>query len=164
MIYPVKLFSDPTNAVRRDDAGIRSHDVETSTGEMIQSWAPGSMVVKAFNTLGAATMADPASAGGPMTIPIAGNNASAKARIAELVTGIGFDVVDMGDISAAHAIEQMADRTRKRGCFGDHHSTTIFGQYQKISAYKSICFFVYFRFGFCTSRSPVRQSRSERRV
>ena len=102
-----KIILDPTNAVRRDDAGIRSHDVETSTGEMIQSWAPGSMVVKAFNTLGAATMADPASAGGPMTIPIAGNNASAKARIAELVTGIGFDVVDMGDISAAHAIEQM---------------------------------------------------------
>jgi 8-hydroxy-5-deazaflavin:NADPH oxidoreductase len=102
-----KVILDPTNAVRRDEAGIRSHDVETSTGEMIQSWAPNSMVVKAFNTLGAATMADPASAGGPMTIPIAGNDALAKARIAELVTGIGFEVVDMGDIAAAHAIEQM---------------------------------------------------------
>jgi len=65
------------------------------------------MVVKAFNTLGAGTMADPASAGGPVTIPIAGNDADAKAVIAGLVTGIGFEVVDMGDISAAHAIEQM---------------------------------------------------------
>lgn len=102
-----KIILDPTNAVRLDDAGIRYHDVETSTGEMIQGWAPNAMVVKAFNTLGAGTMANPASAGGPMTIPIAGNDAAAKARIASLVTGIGFEVVDMGNISAAHAIEQM---------------------------------------------------------
>ncbi len=52
-------------------------------------------------------MANPASAGGPVTIPIAGNDADAKVVIAGLVTGIGFEVVDMGDISAAHAIEQM---------------------------------------------------------
>jgi hypothetical protein len=102
-----KIILDPTNAVRLDEAGMRHHDVMTSTAQMIQSWAPKAMVVKAFNTLGAATMADPASAGGPMTIPIAGNDASAKAVIAGLVTGIGFEVVDMGDITAAHAIEQM---------------------------------------------------------
>ena len=102
-----KIILDPTNAVRRDDAGLRYHDVETSTAQMIQSWAPSAMVVKAFNTLGAGTMAEPASAGGPVTIPIAGNDESAKAVIARLVTGIGFEVVDMGDITAAHAIEQM---------------------------------------------------------
>jgi predicted dinucleotide-binding enzyme len=81
--------------------------VETSTGEMVQSWAPDAMVVKAFNTLVSATMADPASAGGSMPILIAGNDASAKMRVASLVTGIGFEVVDMGDITAAHVIEQM---------------------------------------------------------
>ena len=52
-------------------------------------------------------MANPTSAGGPMTIPIAGNDAEAKAVIAGLVTGIGFEVVDMGDISAARFIEHM---------------------------------------------------------
>ena len=102
-----KIILDPTNAVRRDESGIRYHDVETSTGQMIQNWAPNAMVVKAFNTLGSGTMADPASGGGPMTIPIAGNDAAAKAVISGLVTGIGFEVVDMGDITAAHAIEQM---------------------------------------------------------
>jgi predicted dinucleotide-binding enzyme len=81
--------------------------METSTGEMVQGWAPDAMVVKAFNTLVSATMADPASAGGSMSIPIAGNDASAKMRVASLVTGIGFEVVDMEDITAAHAIEQM---------------------------------------------------------
>ena len=102
-----KIILDPTNAVRVDDTGIRHHDVETSTAQMIQSWAPNAKVVKAFNTLSAGTMADPASAGGPMTIPIAGNDAAAKTVIAGLVTGIGFEVVDLGDITAAHAIEQM---------------------------------------------------------
>jgi hypothetical protein len=74
---------------------------------MIQAWAPNARVVKAFNTLGSDTMANPASAGGPVTIAIAGNDTDAKAVIAGLVTGIGFEVVDMGDISAARFIEQM---------------------------------------------------------
>jgi predicted dinucleotide-binding enzyme len=102
-----KIILDPNNAVRLDDAGMRHLAVETSAAEMIQSWAPNAKVVKAFNTLGAGTMANPASAGGPVTIPIAGNDAAAKAVIAGLVTGIGFEVVDMGDLSAARFIEQM---------------------------------------------------------
>jgi hypothetical protein len=102
-----KIILDPNNAVRLDDAGMRHLDVETSAAEMIQSWAPNARVVKAFNTLGSDTMANPASAGGPVTIAIAGNDADAKAVIAGLVTGIGFEVVDMGDLSAARFIEQM---------------------------------------------------------
>ena len=102
-----KIILDPNNAVRINDAGMREMDVQTSTAQMIQSWAPNARVVKAFNTLGAGTMEDPGSAGGRVTIPIAGNDADAKAVIAGLVTGIGFDVVDMGDISAAHVIEGM---------------------------------------------------------
>jgi hypothetical protein len=74
---------------------------------MIQSWAPNAMVVKALNTLSSETMANPASAGGTVTIPIVGDDANAKAAIAELVTGLGFDVVDMGGIEFAHALEQM---------------------------------------------------------
>ncbi|MDH3419513.1 MAG: NAD(P)-binding domain-containing protein [Gammaproteobacteria bacterium] len=102
-----KIILDPNNAVRINAAGMREMDVQTSTAQMIQDWAPNARVVKAFNTLGAPTMADPSSAGGPVTIPIAGNDAGAKAVIASLVTGIGFEVVDMGDISAAHVIEGM---------------------------------------------------------
>ena len=102
-----KIILDPNNAVRINAAGMREMDVQTSTAEIIQSWAPNAKVVKAFNTLGAGTMANPSSAGGRVTIPIAGNDADAKAVIASLVTGIGFDVVDMGDISAAHVIEGM---------------------------------------------------------
>ncbi len=102
-----KIILDPNNAVRINSAGMREHDVQTSTAQMIQSWAPNARVVKAFNTLGAGTMANPSSAGGPVTIPIAGDDADAKAVVASLVTGIGFEVVDMGDLSAAHVIEGM---------------------------------------------------------
>jgi predicted dinucleotide-binding enzyme len=102
-----KIILDPTNAVRRDPDGMRHHAVETSAGELIQSWAPQARVVKAFNTLGSGTMEDPSSAGGPVTIPLAGNDPAAKAVVAELAKGIGFEVVDMGPISAAHVLEGM---------------------------------------------------------
>jgi len=102
-----KIILDPTNAVRRDENGIRYHAAETSVGEMIQGWAPNARVVKAFNTLSSETMADPSSAGGTVTIPIVGNDPEAKAVVSGLVTGIGFDVVDMGTIESAHALEQM---------------------------------------------------------
>jgi len=102
-----KIILDPNNAVRTDAEGIRHLAVETSAAQMIQGWAPDAMVVKAFNTLAAGTMANPASAGGPVTIPIAGNDVGAKIFVAELVTGIGFEVVDMGDISATQVIEHM---------------------------------------------------------
>lgn len=102
-----KIILDPNNAVTFDDKGMRRLAVDTSAAQMIQGWAPNAKVVKAFNTLSSETMANPASAGGPVTIPIAGNDAAAKKVIAGLVTGIGFEVVDMGDLSAARFIEQM---------------------------------------------------------
>ena len=113
-----KIILDPNNAVRLDANGMRHLDVETSTAELIQGWAPNAKVVKAFNTLGAPTMANPASAGGPVTIAIAGNDAAAKAVIAGLVTGIGFEYVDMGDLSAARFIEMMLIARGNAGTLG----------------------------------------------
>lgn len=102
-----KIVLDPTNAIRRDENGVRHHAVETSVGEMIQGWAPNARVVKAFNTLSAEIMTNPSAAGGAVTIPIAGNDPQAKAVVSGLVTGLGFDVVDMGSIESAHLLEQM---------------------------------------------------------
>lgn len=102
-----KIILDPTNAVGRDENGVRYHTAETSVGEMIQGWAPNARVVKAFNTLNAETMTDPGIAGGTVTIPIVGNDPAAKAVVSGLVTGLGFDVVDMGMIESAHVLEQM---------------------------------------------------------
>lgn len=101
-----KIILDPTNAIRVEN-GIRYHAAETSVGEMIQGWAPNARVVKAFNTLSAETMTDPSIAGGTVTIPIVGNDPQAKAVVSGLVTGLGFEVVDMGMIESAQVLEQM---------------------------------------------------------
>ena len=52
-------------------------------------------------------MADPKSAGGPITIPLVGNNAEAKATVAELVRGVGFEAADLGPVRYAHVVEGM---------------------------------------------------------
>lgn len=102
-----KIVIDPTNAYARTADGLREMAVETSAGELIQSWLPQAHVVKAFNTLHARTMANPEIAGGPVTIPIVGNDETAKDTVAELVTGIGFEAIDLGPIRYAHNVEAM---------------------------------------------------------
>ena len=78
-----------------------------SNAQMIQDVHPGATVVKAFNTLNFRQMVEPESAGGPITIPLAGNDAAAKAVIAELVTGMGLNPMDVGPLVNAHVLEEM---------------------------------------------------------
>ena len=102
-----KILIDPINPYKSTDDGLAGLAVKTSAGEIIQGWAPQAQVVKAFNTLAARTMADPASAGGPVTIPIVGNDPTAKAKVAKLVEAIGFETIDLGPIRYAHEVEGM---------------------------------------------------------
>ncbi len=102
-----KIVLDPTNIVMGGDDGAPVHAVETSNAEMIQAAAPGAHVVKAFNTLNYTTMIDPASSGGPVTIPIVGDDADAKARIAALAEGMGLETIDLGPLRYADTLEEM---------------------------------------------------------
>jgi predicted dinucleotide-binding enzyme len=81
--------------------------VDTSAGELIQSWAPGAYVVKTFNNVNDTVMADPTTIDGPVTVPLAGNNKEAKARVAVIVTNMGFHTVDAGPIRIARVLEGM---------------------------------------------------------
>jgi predicted dinucleotide-binding enzyme len=103
-----KILLDPTNVVSRD-AGYPMHGVDGkgSNAQMIQDVQPGARVVKAFNTLNYRQMVDPETAGGPITIPLAGDDAQAKAVIAELVEGMGLEAVDVGPLAYAHILEEM---------------------------------------------------------
>jgi len=101
-----KIIIDPTNALHRGDGGF-AMAVETSNGQIIQTAAPDAHVVKAFNTLNWATMVDPDSSGGPVTVPLVGNNDAAKARVAELVENMGLEAIDLGGIENAHWVEGM---------------------------------------------------------
>ena len=102
-----KIIIDPTNRVGRGDDGFMMHTTATSNAELIQALAPDAYVVKAFNTLNYRTMIDPESSGGPVTIPLVGNNAEAKATVAALVEGMGLEPIDLGPVRFAHVLEGM---------------------------------------------------------
>ena len=63
--------------------------------------------MKAFNTLSWRQIVDPDSSGGPVTIPLVGNDEAAKATVANLVTGMGLEPIDLGPIQNARHVEGM---------------------------------------------------------
>ncbi len=81
--------------------------VPTSTGELVQSWAPGASVVKAFNTMNYKVMADPRLAGGPVTVPVVGDDENAKKKVQEIIEAMGFETEDLGPILYARHLEGM---------------------------------------------------------
>ncbi len=101
-----KIIIDPTNPLVDEDDMI-VHGVATSNAEIIQAAAPGAHVVKAFNTLNWRTMVEPDSAGGPVSIPLVGDDDDAKARVAELVEGMGLEAIDVGPLAHARWVEGM---------------------------------------------------------
>lgn len=104
-----KIIIDPTNRVARTADGWANHDVpgKGSNAELVQAAAPDARVVKAFNTLNWRQMVDPETSGGAITIAIAGDDAQAKAIVAELVTGMGLEAIDFGPLRYAHVLEEM---------------------------------------------------------
>jgi predicted dinucleotide-binding enzyme len=100
-----KIIIDPTNNYIRD--GVPRLAIETSNGQAIQAALPTARVVKAFNTLSTRQMIDPQSSGGPVSIPLVGNDNAAKAKVAELIAGIGLEPIDVGPIENAHFVEGM---------------------------------------------------------
>ena len=80
-----------------------------SLGEQIQRTFPEAKVVKTLNTVNCEVMVNPALVPGEHDIFVCGNDADAKARVAELLKQwFGWrSVIDLGDISAARATEQM---------------------------------------------------------
>ena len=101
-----KIIIDPTNPLKRTDHGFEL-GVDTSNAQIIQAEAPGAYVVKAFNTLNYRIMIDPQQSGGPVSIPLVGDSADAKATVAKLVEGMGLEPIDLGGVENAHWVEGM---------------------------------------------------------
>jgi NADPH-dependent F420 reductase len=100
-----KILVDPTNPRVMARDGFADYPIEGSNAERIARLAPDAHVVKAFSTLGAETMLDPGVAGGPVTVPIVGDDRAAKQRVAALAREIGLEAVDVGPLRHARIIE-----------------------------------------------------------
>lgn len=80
----------------------------TSAGESVQAWLPESQVVKAFSACGRNSMLSPKTTiGGEPDMPIAGNSASAKQVVTKLLEGLGWKVIDLGDVTLSRLIEPL---------------------------------------------------------
>ena len=81
---------------------------DSSSAAQIAEALPSSRVLKAFNTnfgptLGAGTVGEQ-----PTTVLIAGDDADAKAQLAEVVTGAGLKTADVGPLARARELEAFA--------------------------------------------------------
>lgn len=77
-----------------------------SLGEQVQRAFPDAKVVKALNTMNASLMVDPGALGASSSVFVSGEDAAAKAVVADLLTSFGHDdVIDLGGIETARGAE-----------------------------------------------------------
>ena len=100
---------------------------DSSAAAEIAAALPDSRVLKAFNTTFAATIASREVGPVPTTVLIAGDDAEAKAWLAEVVTAGGLRAIDAGSLRRARELEAMgfmqitlaaADKISWAGGFG----------------------------------------------
>jgi 8-hydroxy-5-deazaflavin:NADPH oxidoreductase len=82
---------------------------DDSLGEAVQRAAPSARVVKGLNTVANEVMVDPGALDGPHELPIAGDDADAKALVTAVLVDLGWPreaVLDLGPLRAARATER----------------------------------------------------------
>jgi hypothetical protein len=98
-----KVVIDTMNYYPGRDGQIPALDAElTTTSQMLAESLPDSAVVKAFNNIffrHLAALARPAGSPDRTALPIAGDDAAAKALVTGLLDEIGYDTVDLGPLS-----------------------------------------------------------------
>ena len=93
--------------------------------ERLQAAFPETRLVKAFNSVGSPRMINPKYAGGQPTMFFCGNDAEARAEVAEILRQFGFEPADMGTAAAARAIEPLCQLWCIPG-FRENHWTHAF--------------------------------------
>ncbi len=82
-------------------------NLDGSLMEQLQKQFAEAHFVKAFNSVGAATMVNPQFKDGKPSMFIAGNNAAAKKTVAGILDQFGWEIEDMGGAEGARAIEPL---------------------------------------------------------
>ena len=99
-----------------------------SGGEIVQRAIRDARVVKAFNTVNNDLMVDPGLVGGRQPMFIAGDDAGAKATVADILDSFGWDAFDVGGIEQSRQLESLVllwvAVGRRRGAY-DHAFTFV---------------------------------------
>jgi predicted dinucleotide-binding enzyme len=104
-----KIILDATNPLAAGPDGFSleiGHNI--SAGEKVQGWAQDASVFKTLNTTGFGNMANPVFRGVKSVMFVAGDDATNKPRVIELVAALGFEVVDAGPLRNARLLEAHA--------------------------------------------------------
>lgn len=106
--YDGKIIVDATNNIV-SVSPFRLADVnDKSTGEFVSALFPGQKVIKAFNTLSAATLAQPTkSTAGKTVIVISGNDTEAKNQVSIITEAMGFAPMDIGKFKEAGKLQDV---------------------------------------------------------
>lgn len=105
-----KVVIDTNNYYPQRDGTIEELDNESTTvSELLQRKLPTSHVVKAFNHVFAASLTtdgQPAGSENRRAVAIAGDDATAKSTVTELLETFGFDTVDLGPLAEGWRIQR----------------------------------------------------------
>jgi 8-hydroxy-5-deazaflavin:NADPH oxidoreductase len=82
---------------------------DTSTTELIQSWAPAARVVKGWNHVWAQNLTAPGEGDRAESVMLASDDPGAKEVVAGLARDIGFHPVDVGGAIAARPLTDLND-------------------------------------------------------
>jgi len=98
-----KILIDATNRLAPP-----SPDDAPSAAEDVARWAKQARVVKAFNATGSVNMTAAPYGAQKVDIFLCGDDAQAKAVVADLIASSGFDPVDCGPLANASLVESLA--------------------------------------------------------
>ncbi|QTX04035.1 NADPH-dependent F420 reductase [Agromyces archimandritae] len=108
-LFGGKIVVDAMNYWPPVDGNIQAVDADPrSTSEIHAALNPGARLVKSLNHLGYHDMEDDALPAGSIlrrALAVAGDDAEARAAVAEIIDAIGFDPVDAGPLAAGRVLE-----------------------------------------------------------
>ena len=105
-----KIIIDATNPIEMTPAGLAAGltiGYTTSAAEEIAKWAPGALIVKAFNNIGASCFENLQFGSQTATAFICGDDVEAKKIVTNVAQDIGFEVIDAGDLKQARLLEPL---------------------------------------------------------
>ncbi len=102
-----KVVVDIANPLNSTYDGLVTAADSSSAEDLAKAITPGAKVVKAFNTTYAGTLIAGVVSGQKLDVFIAGDDAEAKDKVAQIVTDGGMRAIDTGPLSRARQIEGM---------------------------------------------------------